>query len=96
MGDRTISMINCPKCNRAVELYDAPSCLQYIANCEKCGWREPHDYYDVGDNEIALCTKEEYAKRYKHTDWCREHRKDIANWMKRERRQGYGRQKEEV
>jgi len=85
MGDRYISYYDCPKCGEEVELYDAPSSVMYVAICDKCGWREPLNYYEVADNEIVLCTKEEYNKKYKHTDWCQDYRNSIKEWIKSDR-----------
>jgi len=86
MGDRTMWTAKCPKCGKDVEYYDAPSCLMYGTSCE-CGWRSPYDYYEIADNEIVLCTKEEYRKNYKYTDWCQKRQKEMAE-LERESKRG--------
>ena len=61
MGDRTWWFENCPQCKtkESVEVYDAPSCLQWLKKCEKCGWNDGKDYYETAENEIQLLTKKE-------------------------------------
>ena len=90
MGDRYYYYSDCPKCGakQGLETYDAPSCYQYVVSCEVCGWvdRNSPNYYDIADNEIVLCTKEEYIKKYKYTPFCQERRKEIAEWLKEDRK----------
>ncbi len=61
MGDRTWWYENCIHCGgtNTIEVYDAPSCLQWLKKCDKCGWSDGKDYYDISENEIALLTKKE-------------------------------------
>jgi len=42
-------------------VYDAPSCLQWLKKCDKCGWSDGKDYYETAENEIQLLTKKELA-----------------------------------
>jgi hypothetical protein len=85
MGDRTMWTDVCPSCGAEVDYYDAPSSLMYGAVCDNCGWCEPLDYWEIGKHEIVLCTKEEYCKRYKHTEFCQEERKYWADKLRSER-----------
>lgn len=63
MGDRITLWSNCPKCGGSVEYYDAPSSLMYSGHCDKCGWSDPHDYYEDKDGvTIHLLTKSEARK----------------------------------
>ena len=71
MGDRYIWYVPCPECEKEVEYYDAPSCLMYVAVCD-CGWREPKNYYEIGEHEIVLCTRKEYEEKYINTPFCLE------------------------
>ena len=59
MGDRTTTYHPCPECSKEAERYDAPSSLLYLDSCEHCGWTSGLSYYEVAENEIALCTEEE-------------------------------------
>jgi hypothetical protein len=65
MGDRTFWSEDCPRCKRedSVEVYDAPSCMQFSRVCEVCNWTDDLDYYETGKNTIELLTKEEVVKR---------------------------------
>lgn len=67
MGDRYYSFEKCPKCGEMYELYDAPSSLMYIGNCEGCGWSEPKTYYELSLHEIALFSPEELSAWEKET-----------------------------
>ena len=65
MGDRTWWYEDCPKCKikESVEVYDAPSCLQFLRKCDKCGWSDGLTYYETSPSTIELLTKEEAKKR---------------------------------
>jgi len=90
MGDRTVTMIKCPECEVMVELYDAPSSLIYSARCDNCGWEEPLDYYEIGKNQIMLCTYEHYRKACMLIPWVKAYRKELAEDI-RENRKGFRR-----
>ena len=62
MGDRITTYRPCPKCGKETEEYVATSCLQYVWNCDHCGWKSDLDYYQVSDYQIVLCTKEQARK----------------------------------
>lgn len=48
MGDRTWWKENCPSCGLdTVEIYDAPSSLQFSRRCGGCGWTDGLSYYEA-------------------------------------------------
>ena len=59
MGDRTTRFYEHIGCGGEIEEYDAPSCLMFVASCDKCNWKDPRDYYEISTTEIMLGTKEE-------------------------------------
>jgi hypothetical protein len=65
MGDRTTWYEKCPQCEEedGVEVYDAPSCLQWSCMCERCGWTDNKDYYETEPNTIELLHIDEAKKR---------------------------------
>jgi len=67
MGDRTIWREDCPKCGGkgTVEVYDAPSCIQWSCMCDKCGWNDGRDYYETEPNTIELLTEQQAKDRKK-------------------------------
>ena len=38
MGDRYITINDCPVCGEKYECYDAPSSVMYVAICDNCGY----------------------------------------------------------
>ncbi len=64
MGTRTWWSENCEHCRgkNTIEAYDAPSCLQWFKKCDKCGWSDDRDYYEISENEIALLTEQELGE----------------------------------
>ena len=60
MGTRYITYYDCPECRAkdSVEEYDAASCVMFVAICEKCGWKDPRDYYQ----EIVQIAYDEWKK----------------------------------
>ncbi len=62
MGDRTTTYLSCPKCGAETEQYDAPSSLMWVWNCEKCGWKDDRDYYEISETNLVLCSEEEARK----------------------------------
>ena len=62
MGDRTWWYEKCPKCGEEIEVYDAPSCLQFSRECQ-CGWTDGLDYYEARDNVIELLTEKGARKK---------------------------------
>ena len=63
MGDRTWWVEKCPKCGADIEVYDAPSCLQWCCHCTKCGYDDGLNYYEAPENCIVLCTREKAVKK---------------------------------
>ena len=65
MGDRTTWFEDCPKCGgkETVEVYDAPSCLQWTMQCDNCSWTDGYDYYETEPNTIEKLTEEQAIKR---------------------------------
>lgn len=63
MGDRTWWDETCPECGATIEVYDAPSSLQWSKVCENCHWTDGLDYYETGKNEISLLTKEQAKEK---------------------------------
>lgn len=61
MGDRTTTFYKC-NCGGEIEEYDAPSCMLFSASCDKCGWKDNREYYELKNGSIILCTEEEYKK----------------------------------
>ena len=65
MGDRYYSYEDCPKCGgkQTVEVYNAPSCYQFLRMCDECKWTDGLDYYETEPNTIELMTKEQAKER---------------------------------
>ena len=65
MGDRYITYTDCPKCGGkgTLEIYDAPSCLQYVETCDKCDYLGGKTYYETSPNTIELLTKKQAKER---------------------------------
>lgn len=63
MGDRYMWDETCPQCGKTIEVYDAPSSLIWSCHCDACGYDDGKEYYEIGDYELFLGTKEEYKKR---------------------------------
>ena len=78
MGDRYLSYYPCPQCGKEVEECDASSSLMFIAICDACGWKDPRDYYEIGENEIALCTKEELQELIESNPEIKKFREEIT------------------
>lgn len=65
MGDRIWYFYDCPKCGAkdGVEVYDAPSCMQYSERCRFCDYKVDLDYYYIDEYEIALLSKEQAKEK---------------------------------
>ena len=67
MGDRIWYYYDCPKCGtkNGVEVYNAPSCLQYSERCRFCDFYVDLNYYYEDDEEtiLVLLSKEQARKR---------------------------------
>ena len=80
MGDRTITVNDCPMCGGKYETYDAPSSIMYIGICA-CRYEDPHYYVEIERKLSKLerkFTKEEYAYDI-----------DLRKHTKEEMREGY-------
>lgn len=80
MGDRTWWDEECPKCGAIIEVYDAPSSLQWCKICEKCGYDDGQDYYEIGKYEVVLCTKKELNRMCKSRPEVMKFRKKIDSF----------------
>lgn len=80
MGSRTYIYYTCPKCGKTdgVEIYAAPSCLQYSEACQYCDFRVDLNYYEDGPDKIRLCSHEE-AKNRGLIDGCDE--RDLPSFL---------------
>ena len=74
MGDRYTWYEKCPKCDKEMEYYDAPSSLMYIGKCDHCDYHDPLGYYEAPDNVIELCTEEQAREKglIKNCPLCKE------------------------
>lgn len=104
MGDRTTIDVICPKCNKTIEMYDAPSCLDHTCVCEYCGYTDGLDYYeemkmcensDIGESDlpnryyvIHLLTREK-AEEMGLVSLCPKCNKDMSQPEKKEYGQCY-------
>lgn len=72
MGDRYYSYYNCPKCGEknGVEIYDAPSCLQYLEACQYCDYKVDLDYYEETENCLVLLSKSDAEKKGYFCQFC--------------------------
>lgn len=63
MGDRYSWLEQC-ECGGEIEGYDAPSSLMYSRTCDKCGYKDPLEYFENEDGTIVyLETKEQNDAR---------------------------------
>ena len=81
MGDRTTTILPCPKCGKESEQYDAPSSLIWNWDCEHCGWKDDKHYYEGKNNTIWLLTKKEARKKKLISD-CPKCKKIMTWWEK--------------
>lgn len=50
----------CPFCHlKTLEIYDAPSCLDYSEICENCGYKSNLEYRENEEGELELKKKNE-------------------------------------
>ena len=81
MGDRTITINDCPICGKKYETYDAPSSVMYVAICDNCGYEEP-DYYIEKERKLTKLERDLTGEKYAYDLELRKH-------TKQEMREGY-------
>lgn len=77
MGDRTWWYEPCPNCQAEMEVVDAPSSLIWSRRCEMCQWNDGRNYYEVGLNNIALCTEGQLQEMMNNDPAIKEFREEI-------------------
>ena len=65
MGDRYTWYEDCPKCGGkgTLEMYDAPSCMQYSGICNECDYVIDLGYYEESENHLILISMKEARER---------------------------------
>lgn len=78
MGDIRYIPKKCPECKGTYYICDASSSLMYVDICDHCGSRNSDlEYYEIGEDEIILCTKKKLERLMKKEPKVQEFRERI-------------------
>ena len=83
MGDRTTTYHPCPQCHKQMETYDAPSSLLYLSQCDKCGYKDEREYFEIDEHKIALMTPRELKELKKKDPEVKKFREEVEVLEKR-------------
>ena len=83
MGDRYITIADCPVCRKKYECYDAPSSVMYVGMCP-CGYEEP-DYYIEKRRKLSKLERDLTGETYTYDLEMKKHTKNyMRNWYKKQ------------